>query len=93
VIGADTLPAGDYTLGLRAETITVAPAGHGHADGTVDVLERLGERTLVYTRLASDAGNSRIKVGDRTGLVFDGAKSHLFDAAGRAWHGREAGDG
>jgi len=99
-IGADMLPVGDYTLGLRSENVTVAPAGHGHAEGTADVLERLGERTLIYTRLkdgqvviASDAGNSRIKVGDRIGLVFDGAKAHLFDAAGRAWHGREAGDG
>jgi multiple sugar transport system ATP-binding protein len=99
-IGRGALPAGDYTLGLRAEAIAVSPAGHGHTDGVVDVLERLGERTLVYTRLkdgtvvvAGDAGNSRIRVGDRIGLVPDGAKAHLFDAAGRAWHGREAGDG
>jgi multiple sugar transport system ATP-binding protein len=99
-IGWGVLPAAEYTLGIRAEAITVAANGHAHSQGTVDVLERLGERTLVYTRLkdgqvvvASDAGNSRLKVGDSIGLVFDGAKAHLFDAAGRAWHGRGAGDG
>jgi multiple sugar transport system ATP-binding protein len=93
-------PSGSYTLGLRAEAISVAPAGHGHANGTVDVLERLGDRTLVYTRLgdgqvvvAGDAGNSRIKVGDSVALVFDGSKAHLFDTDGRAWHGREVSDG
>jgi multiple sugar transport system ATP-binding protein len=99
-IGWGLLPAGDYTLGIRAEAISVAPAGQGQTDGTVDVLERLGERTLVYTRLkdgqvvvANDTGNSRIRVGDSIALTFDGAKAHLFDAAGRAWHGRELGDG
>ncbi len=99
-IGWGVLPAGNYTLGIRAEAICVAPAGQGQTDGTVDVLERLGERTLVYTRLkdgqvvvANDTGNSRIRVGDAIALTFDGAKAHLFDAAGRAWHGREVGDG
>jgi multiple sugar transport system ATP-binding protein len=94
------LPAGKFTLGLRAEAISVGAAGHGHSDGTVDVMERLGDRTLVYTRLAdgqviaaSDSGNSRLKVGDRIGLVIDGAKAHVFDENGRGWHGREAGDG
>jgi multiple sugar transport system ATP-binding protein len=77
--------------------VRIAPSGQGNIDGKVDVLERLGERTLVYARLtdghiivASDAGNSRVAVGDTVGLTFDGRKSHLFNEAGRAWHAREA---
>jgi len=99
-IGWGVLPAGNYTLGIRAEAVSVAPAGQGQTTGVVDVLERLGERTLVYTRLgdgqvivAGDAGNSRIKVGDSVGLILNGAKAHLFDASSRAWHGRESSDG
>jgi multiple sugar transport system ATP-binding protein len=95
-IAADQLPQGSYTLGIRSEAVTLAPAGTGHVDGTVDVLERLGERTLVYTRLsggqvvvAQDAGNSRVKVGNPVALVFDGSKAHLFDEKGMAWHARE----
>ncbi|TPJ35339.1 sn-glycerol-3-phosphate ABC transporter ATP-binding protein UgpC [Mesorhizobium sp. B2-3-13] len=87
---------GKYTFGIRSEDVRIAPAGQGNADGVVDVLERLGERTLVYARLGdgqqivgSDAGNSRVAVGDKVGLAFDGRKSHLFGETGRAWHARE----
>ena len=94
-VAADQLGDGKYTLGIRSEDIRIAPAGRGNAEAVVDVIERLGERTLVYVRLddgqnivGSDAGNSQVSVGDRVGLAFDGAKSHLFDERGRAWHAR-----
>ncbi|MGV3548700.1 ABC transporter ATP-binding protein [Rhizobium sp.] len=94
-IAADQLADGKYTLGIRSEDVRIVGAGQGHADAVVDVIERLGERTLVYVRLGDgqqivghDAGNSRVAVGDRVGLSFDGSKSHLFDESGRAWHAR-----
>ena len=96
-VAAHQLTEGKYAFGIRSEDVRAVPAGQGHADGVVDVIERLGERTLIYSRLSdgqivvgSDAGNSRVAVGDRIGLSFDGRKSHLFDEAGRAWHAREA---
>jgi multiple sugar transport system ATP-binding protein len=96
-VAADRLVDGKYTLGIRSEDVRIAPAGPGNAEATVEVIERLGERTLVYVRLddgqqivGSDAGNSRVAVGDRVGLTFEGVKSHLFDAGGRAWHASEA---
>jgi multiple sugar transport system ATP-binding protein len=96
-VEADQLGDGKYALGIRSEDVRLAEAGQGHADAIVEVIERLGERTLAYVRLGdgqqivgSDAGNSRIAVGDRVGLTFDGAKSHLFDENGRAWHARRS---
>jgi multiple sugar transport system ATP-binding protein len=95
-VAADQLADGKYSLGIRSEDVRIAPSGQGSAEATVEVIERLGERTLVYVRLGddqqivgSDAGNSRVAVGDRVGLTFDGTKSHLFDESGRAWHARE----
>ncbi len=96
-IASNQLSDGKHTFGIRSEDVRIVAAGQGNADGVVDVLERLGERTLVYARLGdgqqivgSDAGNSRVAVGHKVGLAFDGQKSHLFDETGRAWHAREA---
>ena len=96
-IASDQFADKAYTFGIRSEDVRIGPNGQGHTDGVVDVIERLGERTLAYVRLGdgqqivgSDAGNSRIRVGDSVGLTFDGAKSHLFDETGNAWHAREA---
>jgi multiple sugar transport system ATP-binding protein len=96
-VGSSQLTDGKYTFGIRSEDVRIVAAGQGNADGVVDVLERLGERTLIYARLGdgqqivgSDAGNSRVAVGDKVGLSFDGTKSHLFDESGRAWHARGA---
>ena len=63
----------------------------------VELVERLGERTLVYARLsdgqpitAEDDGDSRVKIGDRVPLEIDGASAHVFDAAGTGVHGVDA---
>ncbi|MDH6265927.1 multiple sugar transport system ATP-binding protein [Rhizobium sp. SG_E_25_P2] len=99
-IDAASTPAGKTALGVRAESVGVAGPGQGDVDGVVDVLERLGDRTLVYARLpggqvvtATAEGQSRLKIGELISLRLDGAKAHLFDETGRGWHAREAGDG
>jgi len=99
-ISAEGLASGEFELGLRSEHVRITQPSGDAAEGVVDVLERLGERTLVYVRLGdgqqivgSDSGDSRVRVGDRVGLTFEGNKAHLFDASGRAWHGQEAGHG
>jgi multiple sugar transport system ATP-binding protein len=85
------VPAGEgpWELGIRPEALTVVADGVTKATATV--VERLGDRTLVYARLsdgtlviAQDSGKSAVKAGDSVGLAFDTSALHLFDAGGRA---------
>jgi multiple sugar transport system ATP-binding protein len=88
------LPASPaWRLGVRAEAVKVVAPGTGLVDAKVEFVERLGDRTLVYLRLADgaaitaeDAGTSRAAMGDAVGLALDGAV-HLFDAEDRAHYG------
>jgi multiple sugar transport system ATP-binding protein len=88
------LPGGAaLELGLRPESVAVVAAGEGATQAKVELVERLGERTLVYARLsdglpitAEDEGNSRVRIGDTIGLRIDGAAAHLFGADGTGYH-------
>jgi multiple sugar transport system ATP-binding protein len=88
---------GSLQIGLRPEMVTVAAPGAGTSDAEVVLLERLGERTLVYARLADgqdvtaeDKGDSRLRVGDKMGLRIDGAAAHLFGPDGTGHHAEAA---
>jgi multiple sugar transport system ATP-binding protein len=97
-VRGEGLPAeGALQLGLRPEMVSVAAPGAGTTDAKVVLLERLGERTLVYSNLADgleviaqDVGDSRLKVGDKIGLRMDGAAAHLFGPDGAAFHPERA---
>jgi len=88
------LPAGGaLQVGLRPESVGVARDGTATTQAKVELVERLGERTLVYARLsdggaitAEDEGYSRVQVGETIGLSINGAAAHLFDAEGRGYH-------
>jgi multiple sugar transport system ATP-binding protein len=74
-------------LGIRAEHVI---SGSG-IPAVVDVVERLGDRTLVYTRLRDgtglvyqDEGDSSVRVGESVALSFRRPFIHLFDADGHA---------
>jgi multiple sugar transport system ATP-binding protein len=80
---------GPWELGIRPEALTVAADGVTKATATV--VERLGDRTLIYAKLsdglqviAQDGGKSEVKAGDVIGLRFDLSELHLFDGQGRA---------
>ncbi|KQY23901.1 ABC transporter ATP-binding protein [Rhizobium sp. Root482] len=85
---------GAYELGIRPEAVHILPKGEdGVATATAGVVERLGERTLVYCTLengteliAQDDGRSVVQTGDILTLRFDTSAVHLFDAEGRAYH-------
>jgi multiple sugar transport system ATP-binding protein len=84
---------GALLLGLRPEAVRVVPPGEGSTDGEVQLVERLGDRTLVYAKLsdgqdvtAEDEGNSRVRIGDLVGLKISGAATHLFDSDGIGHH-------
>ncbi|HWK63648.1 MAG TPA: sn-glycerol-3-phosphate ABC transporter ATP-binding protein UgpC [Rhizobiaceae bacterium] len=79
-------------LGIRPEALTVVPDG-GELSATANVVERLGERTLVHARLADgsqiiaqDRGLSNVESGGSIRLKFDTTALHLFTADGLAWH-------
>jgi multiple sugar transport system ATP-binding protein len=76
-------------LGIRAEHVET---GAG-IPASVDVVEHLGDRTLVYARLRDgtalvyeDEGDSAVGVGDAVALSFRRSFIHLFDAQGKACH-------
>jgi len=86
------LPATGLTFGIRAEAARISQDGTG-IQGVVDVVERLGERTLVYTRLpdgttlvAEDKGVSLIQPGETVHIALDGHAAMVFDDSGKAYH-------
>jgi len=86
------LPTSNLTFGIRAEAARITRDGSG-IHGVVDVVERLGERTLVYTRLpddtilvAEDQGISTIQPGDKVQIALDGNAAIVFDESGKAYH-------
>ena len=91
-VPAAGLPKGNLTFGIRAEAARITQDGSG-IKGVADVVERLGERTLVYTRLpddtilvAEDAGVSQIQPGDAVTIALDGNAAIVFDETGKAYH-------
>jgi len=93
-IARDALPSGALRLGLRPEAVRV---GAGPTKAKVDLVERLGERTLVYARLADGEaitaeteGDSQVKIGDEVPLTIDGRAGHVFGPDGAGCHGPAA---
>ena len=91
------LPAGPLQVGLRPEYVRVAPPDGATTTAKVELVERLGERTLLYARLsddrpitAEDEGFSQVRVGDRIGLRINGAAAHLFGPDGTGHHAEAA---
>jgi multiple sugar transport system ATP-binding protein len=78
-------------LGIRPEHVRVAK-GEGHP-AVVELVERLGDRTLIYAHLdsglpitAEDSGFSRVRMGDRIVVQLDGDGVHLFGPDGTGYH-------
>ncbi|WP_180898919.1 ABC transporter ATP-binding protein [Martelella soudanensis] len=86
---------GRYEIGIRPEAVRVVAEDREAVTttATVGVVERLGERTLLYCTLAdgteliaTDGGRSEARSGDQVQLAFDATALHLFDEAGNAYH-------
>ena len=87
--------SGELRLGVRPEGVRVVHDGKRTATAKVELVERLGERTLIYARLADgqpitaeDEGNSQVKMGDEVGIRIDGAAAHVFGPDGESHHSR-----
>ena len=82
--------AGQYELGFRPEAVRITKEG-GQISGTVVVVERLGDRSLVHVRqsdgsiiVAQEGGKTDVTAGLGVELHIDASQIHLFDAAGRS---------
>ena len=87
-----SLPSGELRLGVRPEAARVA-AANATTQAKVELVERLGERSLVYARLADgqaitaeDSAYSRVAIGDEVPIAIDGAAAHVFAADGTGYH-------
>ena len=95
-IGRDALQQSNaLRVGVRPEAVRVG--GKATTKGKVELVERLGERTLIYARLsdgrpitAEDEGTSAVKIGDDVPLKIDGTAAHIFDADGTGYHQADA---
>ena len=90
----DALPTGgSFEIGLRPDAVMLTAPGEGDADASVELVERLGDRTHVYAQsqgsvkvVSESTRASVLRAGDRIGLKFEGGAAHLFDADDRAYH-------
>ena len=79
---------GAVEIGIRPEHIRLAAAGDPAANlpGTVQILERLGNATIMYVDtpagqiVVQDDGDAPARSGENVGVVFDPARVHLFNA-------------
>jgi len=82
------------TVGIRPEHILHGDTGEGcplHV--TLQQMERLGDSSLLYTRIAPDAPLITVRIegaapqvtGERITLRLRAEQCHLFDAAGKAY--------
>ena len=81
------------TLGFRPDQVELAGAGSGGLEGRVDLVERLGDATLVHVACAGQAAPVIVRLpghadplaaGSRVALRPDLSRSRLFDSAGQA---------
>ena len=83
----------ELTLGVRPEALQVQAKAQGELSGRAEVVERLGERTLVHVLLddgslvvAEAHRDSTVSAGEAMQLQISPRHVHLFDAAGTAHH-------
>jgi multiple sugar transport system ATP-binding protein len=79
----------EVELGVRAEHIDTG----GDIPAKVEVIERLGDRALIYARINDgstltyeEAGDTPLRIGDAVTLSIRRGSVHLFDGRGRAHH-------
>ena len=80
-------------VGIRPEDIEIAPHHSGPIEASVDLIERLGRRTIVHLRLgqlpirvAAARVASSLNVGDLVSLGLRPDRLHVFDDSGNCVH-------
>ncbi len=77
-------------IGIRPEHMRIVPEVEGTLKGEVELVESLGNETLIHVNLGGEISiivrqyeRSPLRMGDRTGVVFDADQTHRFDKEGR----------
>ena len=90
-VAANLAATDGLQLGLRPEALT--PAADGPLAGSVEVIERLGDRSYLHVQLpdgglivADGSQRAEPRIGDAIRLQPDLSRAHLFDASGHAHH-------
>jgi len=84
--GLSEVNRGDLEVGIRPEHIQLGAPDDPRASlgGTVQILERLGNSTIMYVEtkagqiVVQDDGDAATRAGDNVGVIFDPARVHLF---------------
>ena len=85
-------PSGSLEVGIRPEHLKIVNPGAPSAslNGTISIVERLGNSTILYVDTAAGQlivegeGSLDAKSGETVGLAMDTRHTHLFGADGRA---------
>lgn len=79
-------------LCIRPEHLALGKEGELTVKGEVDVVEKLGDSTYLYLKLANGdhvtvraPGHSRVKIGEAVVASADAAAAHLFNTNGKAF--------
>ena len=85
-------PGAEISLGLRPEHIIISNQKDALIDGHVEIVEPLGEFTVIYVDcgfhdlvIAKLFGNLNVFKGDRVGLNADLHNVHLFSPKGKVY--------
>jgi multiple sugar transport system ATP-binding protein len=80
------------TLGIRPEHVEVLVNGKGQLNGTVQLVERLGNQTFMEVETATALsitalveGDLVLDIGDNVGVNFKATDCHVFDELGNAF--------
>ncbi len=77
-----------FEVGIRPEHVRLGAPGDPSASlgGTVQILERLGNATIMYVEtpagqiVVQDDGDAPTRPGDNVGVIFDSQRVHLFSS-------------
>jgi len=79
-------------LGIRPEHLSLGDDGELTVHGEVDVVEKLGDSTYLYLKLANGdrvtvraPGHSRVKIGETVTASASAGAAHLFNGNGKAF--------
>ncbi|WP_298607235.1 ABC transporter ATP-binding protein [uncultured Thiothrix sp.] len=92
VLPASMFPkaGGAHEIGVRPEHLTIVAANEGQLRGTVELIEALGNETLIHVNLGSamiivrQYERTRSQLGEQVGVQFDSVHLHRFDKDGKA---------
>lgn len=80
-------------LGIRAEDVFISAADAESFAFTINIVERLGDRTLLYGKLnngseliVEDSGRSELSAGETISVAVNPKALHIFDGDGRAFN-------